>query len=384
MKKRNRLNRCCGAVICAAILLTVSGCWNYRGLDELAIIAGMALDYESESNRYRATFEIIDLSKPVKESGLVTLLLDSEGETIFDAIRNAGKKIKSKLYLGHMMIVILSEELARSDKLVKITNWFMRDAECRETMYFLISQEKRAAEILKAASLEGGMVSYEIENILKNDKKNVLSTYPVQLFEIYSKLNNCSGALSLPAIRLTDRNGKPCAEINGTAVFRDRILAGYLSPDESKYLLFALDEAEGGLLTVQCPGDAGPNITLEVEKSRMSRTFRAPEGKNVIELKLTTDVYIGETDGRLDSLDDRQITQVAEAAKKKLEQRIMEVMNKIRTEFRADALGFCELIRKHDPEQWERIKDNWDMEFQELTIIVTSRVNIKNTAILRK
>ena len=62
----------------------------------------------------------------------------------------------------------------------------------------------------------------------------------------------------------------------------------------------------------------------------------------------------------------------------------MEVIEKIRVEFGADALGFCELFQKHSPAQWRQIKDSWDKEFQELTIKVTSRVNIRNTAMLRK
>ena len=382
MRKRNRLKRCCCAALGVVVLLSVGGCWNYRGLDQMAIVAGMALDYDPENNQYCTTFEIIDLSKPVKEEGLKTVLLDSEGETIFDAIRNARKKVKSKLYFGHMTVAIISEALAEHGKITRIANWFLRDAECRETLYLLISQEKSAAEIFKAENLESALLSFEIASILENDKKHTLSTSSSQLYEVYGKLITVGESLSLPAIHLVYRDEKPRLEVNGTAVFRDETMVGYLSPDDSKYLLFAMDEAKGGILTVQCP-DSDDDIALEIEKSKTSQAIKAWEGKMTIELKLTTDVFIGETSGSLDALDASQVTRVADAAQKKQEQRIKEVVEKIQKEFGTDILGFGKLIQKQNPALWREIKDNWENAFKELSVEVISKVRIRNTAMMK-
>jgi spore germination protein KC len=314
----------------------------------------------------------------------MTQFLYSEGETIFHAIRNAKAQIKSRLYFGHMMAVIISEDLAKKEEITQIADWFMRDAECRETMYFIISQEKSAAIIFEAESVENPILSYEIQSILEKDKKHTLSTHAHELYQIYNILNTGGKSLSLPAIHLLYKDEKPRIEINGTAVFKDRSMVGYLSPDESKYLLFALDEAEGGILTVQVPDAPDTAVSLEIEKNQTSRAFKAAEGKKVIELKLNTDVYIGETTGRYDSLDETQSILVAEAAQKKLEQNIKAVINKLQNEFESDILGFGALLHKQELKQWRELNDDWDKEFKELTVEVISKVKIRNTAMLRK
>ncbi len=43
-------------IMCPIILC---GCWNYREIDTLAIVAGMAIDKDMVTNKYIVTTEII-------------------------------------------------------------------------------------------------------------------------------------------------------------------------------------------------------------------------------------------------------------------------------------------------------------------------------------
>lgn len=384
MINRNRRKQYISLALILALLLPLGGCWNYRSLSDMAFVAGLAVDQHPENEHYLLSFEIINLTKPVKEQGLQTLVIDSEGETIFDAVRNAKKKVKNKLFFGHMMTVIISEEIARSEKIPQLIDWFLRDAECRETMYFLISQEKTAAEVFSAQNVDSAVLSYELESILEKDKEITLSTNAVQLHDIYNLINSKGQALSLPAVHIVRKEDNPRLEINGTAVFKDKSLVGYLSPEDSKYLLFALDDVGGGALTVPANDNAEKNIALEISKSKTKRTFENKEGQRSFKIETDTEVFVGESAGQLDAQNKDQINQIKDAAQKKLEQGISDVIKKVQDDFQSDIFGFGKLIHKTNPVLWAQLEENWDEEFKNISVEVTSKVLIKNTALLKE
>jgi hypothetical protein len=166
----------------------------------MSIVSGVALD--EETDHYKITYEMIDLTKPVKQRGLTTILLDSEGDTIFDAIRNVKKKLRNKIYFGHMMTVILSEDIAKSKKIGQIANWFLRDSEGRETMYFVVSKEKSAAEIQRCFfcvllhsdrhKTRGSMVPAPVSR--KNERNETHSLSGMTIF-VSNSLSGHSGPL---------------------------------------------------------------------------------------------------------------------------------------------------------------------------------------------
>jgi spore germination protein KC len=123
---------------------TLCGCWNYRSLDQVDIVVGIAVDFDKRTNRYKLSYEIADLLSTQKKGSINGKIVESEGKTLFDAVRNAKRKEADKLFFGSAQIIIISQELAREMGIMKVIEWFLRDAECRETMCVALSQEDTA------------------------------------------------------------------------------------------------------------------------------------------------------------------------------------------------------------------------------------------------
>ena len=111
------------------IIASSSGCWDYREIDKLSIVTGIAID-RGENSKYRLTFEIVDTQEGGIEKKTKSKLIESEGETIFDAVRNASKVTSPRPYFGHMRIVILSEQIAE-EGVIDIIDFLNRDPEPR-------------------------------------------------------------------------------------------------------------------------------------------------------------------------------------------------------------------------------------------------------------
>ena len=183
--------RKCLAIFALFIFLTVSltGCWDYRGLNDMAMVMGMAIDHDEATGMFKVSFEIADLANSSKGSGIKSRLIESEGTTIFDAARSAKRKLVNKLYFAHMEIVVIGENMARDFGVMPVVDWFMRDAEVRETTLLLIAKGTDAHTLLHTEGVDHTILSPELKGIIREDNKVTSSTVSMQLFEVYSVLN---------------------------------------------------------------------------------------------------------------------------------------------------------------------------------------------------
>jgi hypothetical protein len=120
-----------------------------------------------------------------QETGPKTKIIESEGETIFDAIRNAKKRLVNKLYFGQSLVVVISEHLAREEGVGNVIEWFLRDSEPRETMILGVSQEKTAQALLVGDGSGQEIVSRRIKQIAEDDGAVTASTVKYMIYEIY-------------------------------------------------------------------------------------------------------------------------------------------------------------------------------------------------------
>jgi spore germination protein KC len=366
------------------LVVFCGGCWNYRGLNEMSIVSGFAFDLDKETGLYKVTFQIVDLIGNVEVEGINAKILESEGKTLFDACRNAKKSIVGKLYFGHTQLVVISEELAREKDLRNLIDWMLHDSEIRETLNLVVSTEKTAADIVKYETLVGPISAYDVGKVIEDDNDVTSSTSNKQLYEIYNDLESEGIELTLPAIRNFYNNSEYTAELNGTAVFKGERLVGYLTPDESKYFLFAVDNVKGGLLTFPAFGEGQDNVTLEISDNKTSRSFSYKDGKLVITLEPETDVFLAECAVQVDAMDKQQIEELENNASKALADRMVQTIQNVQSKFGSDIFGFGSFIHQRDNALWKKLSKDWNTIFPTLEVQVKAKVTIINTACIKE
>ncbi len=374
MRKRALL-----AVLCVSLLFLLCGCWNYRGLNQIAIVAGMAVDIDQESGELRVVYETVDVSD-AKTSGPKPRLIESTGKTIFDAARNAKKRLEKRLFFGNEQILIISEEIAKTGHLMHLIDWFLRDAELRETVHIIVSQEKTAAELLRVKGVNNPIIAYEIGQIVMDDQTATSSTSSIMLYQVYDTLKTEGLALALPAFHKIVNNGEPAIEANGIAVFKGETMLGYLTPELTKYYLFVVNEVKGGILTLSTKEGKEDNVSLEISENSSKTSFSVEDGKLMIEVDTEVRVYLAEIGEEMDALDEEAITSLEAAAGAKLKREMENVIKKVQTEYGADIFGFGNDIRKKNNKLWKSVSSYWDALFPTLDVTVHAKVNIANSA----
>ncbi len=369
--------------LCLMPALLLNGCWSYRSLSDLALVMGMGVDRDGATGDYRLSSEIADLTKTPKDSSPGSKVVVSTGKTLFDAVRNAKRRLFNRLYIGNIQVLVIGEEVARSTGVSPLLDWFMRDGESRETIIAVVTQGITAQELLSLPGTDQHISSIEIDRIVTEDHDLTSSTAYIELYRIYETLN-CPGiSLTLPVFHIVENDGEPTFETNGIAVFSDDKLVGFLTPEESKSFLMATDQCNGGVLAIDQHGAGVPDITLEIENTQAKISFSARDQQPAFRIEVETDVYLAEVQSEIDVLEAAQIESLEREAGRQLREDIERLVRKVQSEYKSDILGLGHHVYQRDVRLWRQLEPNWTSIFPTVPVEVSCQVNIKNTAFIK-
>lgn len=363
--------------------LLLPGCWNYREIDDLAIVSGLAVDKGTKEGSYLITFELVDFKGGGKETEIHSETVEAEGKTIFDAVRNAIRISARRLFWSHAEAAIVSQDVAR-EGIIQLVDFINRDAEPREQMYILISKEKTAKELLVQQSILTDIRSFEMEKMI-NTRKSISKAPAAQVHDIINMLAGDGITLSLPAIGIMINQGEKTSELSGTALFERDKLIGFLDGEDTKYFLFAKDEIKGGLLTLNVrPERSYDDITLEIFESKTKLTPLEANGKIIMSIDVRLKVSIAEIDISRNVIDEEERKILKEKAEQMLKTNIENVIMKVQEDYGVDAFGFGEIIKKEKPTLWKGIKNEWNTMFEEVDTKVNVQIEIKASGQMSK
>lgn len=368
------------SVVFSSVLF--SGCWNYHEVDELSVVAGVAID-TGRTHRYKLTAEIIQISGG-KDTKQTPLLISMEGDTVFDAARNMISLSGKKLYWSHAKVIILSSAIAKKG-IIKILDWYFRDSETRSDINVLISKEDTAQKILEGDKTTEEIRSFELYKSLGNNK-NLSKSPDIRLDKLISSIQSDGKAAIAPAvwIKKTDHSLSPY--IDGTAIFKGDKLVGFINGEDTKYMLFIQNKINGGVL-VQNEKYEAENTPVSLEIFKNITKVKPIINRDILEginIKIKTDTAIDEIQGSQNLIDDPGRSKLEKDADKTMQYRTQKLITKVQSEFGADIFGFGTKINESNPKLWKKISPSWDSQFRTLKVNVAASIHIRNSAMTSK
>ncbi|HYE83934.1 MAG TPA: Ger(x)C family spore germination protein [Clostridia bacterium] len=370
MKKINTLFLI-GILLSSTWLL--SGCWNYKEVEQLSIVSGATIDMV-EKDKVLVTVEIISVKQDPKQSALEPVYIQAIGDTFFDAVRQMVAVQGKRLYWSHAKVIVLGEEVAKRG-VSHVLDFLNRDAEIREDMWVLLSRENTASAIFYAKPETESIQAYELDYTLRAQK--AISRYPaVELYRFLDMISSKNTTAILPTLKLIYERGKTTTYVTGSAIIKSDKLIGYLNEQESKSLLWIREELKGGLFVVRNAGKVGIDVTLEINKSKTEIKPFVEDNKLIMKVYVDVDVNIAEIMGREDFISEDGRNSLKKEAEKQIKKSLDNLIEKSQKELKADLFGFGETIERSIPGIPENIIEDWDEFFIDLETLVDVNVTI--------
>lgn len=361
------------------ISTNLSSCWNYREINDMSIVSGVAIDKGGADGKYEVTVELIDIQQG-KDINMHSKYITLSGNTMFEISRNMIALIGKKLYWSHSKSIIISEDIAR-DGISGILDWYSRDAETRTDAYILVSKENTAKEILKSKPITENYTSFELSKLLKNE--NTLSNVPVvDLWGILDTFAQDGLSTWLPTVKINKNNDDNILQVDGSAIFSKDKLIGCIDENSTKSILFAKDKVKGGLLVLDKESESP--ITFEIFKNKTTIKPSIENGNLQFNIYTDTIVSLDEIQSDYEFYTEEGKSELENELSDMLQKSIYSSIKRIQSEYGADILGFGAKLYENNPATWNDVKDDWDKTFKTLTISVNSKVNIKNSAVTSK
>ncbi|MBC8060942.1 MAG: Ger(x)C family spore germination protein, partial [Clostridiaceae bacterium] len=266
--------------ICPIILC---GCWNYKEIESMGIVVGMAIDKDIITNKYIMTVEIITIKSQGPSPTISSEFYSSEGESILSAEREVVGKTGFPLLWYEAKVVIISESVAR-DGVIPVIDWTNRDSDLRADMWMIIAKGNSAAEILKNKINPDEIVALHLNETMKRWK--LLSKFPDS--KLWSFIDGIASEGKSEAVAAVKNESSEGIIIPiGSAVFKADKLVGYLDGNETLYMLMVKNKIKEGVITLKNVSGSDTSITLEIFKNKTKLTPLYSNGK----VSLIIDIY---------------------------------------------------------------------------------------------
>lgn len=360
------------------LMILLSSC-NYRAIEDMPMVAGLAIDPSKEG--YTLTAKVIIPSGGTATDQSDQIFIQATGETIFEAARDFIMKEGQKVFWGQLEFVIINQQIAKDD-VAKVLDFFTRDDEIREDIDLLISGEGYKAEEIILASKSEGRLQFYITEALEN-VDSTAKYHPVTMAEFNNIFINKGSEPMLPRIYIEDTLGEKRIIINGGIVFKDNKAVGELSGQETQQYRIIYGEKGIGLLIIDYKtNDEESDICLEIDSSKSKINIEAEDHEYTINVDVTITAVIGEiTNSQIDLLDISNIEKFKEQAEEQIKKELEDFIYKIQKEYESDIFGFGEKFREKYPKTFKTFEEDWNGIFSSLSINVSVKMEVIGSAL---
>jgi spore germination protein KC len=382
-------------LITLSIIFLITGCWNYRELNDLAIVSAIGID--EENGIYNVSVQIMNPNQQGSSgsSGSSSTentpieVYEGQGKSILEAINNIFLKQPNDLFLGHTDIVFISDHLARKG-IENFIDFLLRDRESRKIFPMVIIKNAKASDIIKLITPIEIISSKYISSTLEATKKDngIISN---RLFdEVLMCLFVEGREATISAIELIgspeegEKVDNPSTsipstyfQISGSGVFIKDKLVGYFNQKESLGYTYIRNKAESTVISVPCDDEGNyTGIILEKASTKLKTTIK--DDKPIGEVMLDTKAVVAEFNCKVDLLKADNIKKIEEATNKELKKILISTMDKAQKEFKSDVLGFGEFLYKNNYKEWKKYKENWNEVFSTMEYKIKVSTEIRN------
>lgn len=377
------------------LVLMTTGCWNRRELNELSIVGAIGIDKEPGADQYMFSVQVINQGVISSKGGgegigqASVTTFEMETSSMFEGMRRLTTVSPRKLYLAHMRMLILSEEVAK-EGVGPILDLFSRDHEYRPDFYVIVTKDTKAGDVLKQFTQIEKVPANKLFSSLEMSEKHWAPTVAVRLDEVEASLVSLGKqpVLTGVMVRGDERAGEsekalqrlePPAYVvyTGIGVFRGDKLVGWLNEEESKGYNYIADNVKSTVGPLACPQKG--EVILEMIRSSSNVQAKFQNGKPQIQIKIKAEGNVGEVLCDVDLQDPKTIEKLERNGEQRIKQIIQRAVDKAQHKYRSDIFGFGEVIHREDAKYWKKIQGEWDEVFPHVPVVVDVDLQIRRT-----
>ena len=247
-----------------AILLCMStvlfmGCSHITQLHERLVVQGIGVDLVD--GQYIVTMQVFDALNSGSSGGEEALVVSAQGKSVMDAFTNVTLQTGKEPLYSQNMAVVIGEETAKQG-INQVIDFFIRYYEARPEVDIFVVKDT-ALKLLRSKGENGKLIKAEDLSALAESGELNANAIPSTVRQVVSMLQSDTDDPRILALKLTERGEGFLVSADGTALFQDDKLVGYLDLDETQGAMMLQGKTTNGTQAMSLP-DIG-NVTYSFQ-----------------------------------------------------------------------------------------------------------------------
>lgn len=360
------------------IVLVSAGCWSRKEPKDLAIINSIIYN-KTQDGAYEVTIEFLNLGgeKSMKggggqSSGKKSKIETARGTSYREAVSNVSSSIEKTIYGGHNQVRFFTESAAKSDMAATI-DYVLRDHLTDETPLMVVIKGDNAEKFYEASIGLSDSVGVFVDSMQSTQQQSYSRSVFVTTLEFARDFFNdgkqpVAGVIQIVNQKSSGESGGAHLLYEGLAAFKGERLAGYFDGDETRAFNFITGKIGVAVITVPFK-----NSYVVCEATNASSDIKTKiDGDTAnIEVKIETKLHMIACGANVDPSKPEIMTEIENEFNKYLLPQIAAAIQKAQKEFGSDIFGFGMNVHSQHPEDWGRIKEQWDQIFPSATVAIS-------------
>ncbi len=372
-------------LIVLSLCFLLTGCYNYRELNDLGIVTAIGIDYHDNQ------FEImVQMVNPKKEQDASAsgqpqfVTYKSQAKTLQEAFRKVVITSPKRIYGTHIQVMVISEEVAKS-RMDDMVDFFFREPEVRGEFKVMVAKNKDGLAALTTLTPLTNLTSMDISNGVETNMAYLGMTKMMTLNDLMHAYLNPYLDYTIPVVEvigdieegkkqenLDTSESDAKVAVSGVAVFKDDKLVGYLDGNETVSLNMLNGELDETIWQYNCKDGKYASFEVQEAKSEMEGDLK----KKRVLFKITGRAGLNEMSCDIDLRDTKEIDKMRDDLNKQIEKKLSKLITKVRTEYDVDIWRIRDSLYKHNPHEFTKVEKKWDSIFKEMDIKVDVSFNL--------
>lgn len=381
-------------IIILSILLMLSSCWDYVGLESILTVTGIGIDIDhTNPDKIIVSFVGPPQTKS-NASGSGTseenyYFIKSEGDSLRSAYLSAQDKTNYNMAINSLKLIVFSEEVARKG-IDKYLDPLLRNAQISPNLIVTVTN-KTAEELLNFKTERIKKIPIYIKSLIDSTDFIIKKEFYL-LREVTYAINSNYKGFIVPYLSFDPVKEEIVYE--QVCIFKEYKMIDVLTESESLayFLLSGIVSRDEYCLDSKHTDDIskeGSSFHIFLEKRKISSTLINNQVTFNITLLLKCETTqkvpnstmksfsISNPDNNSVSLEKKYENEISSL----LNQSISHLLEKLQGQYKVDTMGFGEDIRVKYSKFFNQIK--WEDEFSKAKFNIDINVKIKNSGIIK-
>lgn len=341
-------------IITLFILLISSGCYNYKEINDMAIVSSIGIDKDNKNDKYIVSAQIMNSKESEDSEDSQIIVYTKEGDTIHEALRNVTLESPRKLYGNHLSKIVLSEEVAK-EGIDNVLDTFNRLSEVRNEFIITVVKDNKASDVLKVLTSTETIPAEYVKLSLKIADETSGLTYTTKLDEFISLYLKKGIDPVVPVLKIDKKSKKgttidnitttdPMSKIviENLAVTNKGKLETYLKSEEVIGYNFLRNQIQKMIIPVKCD-DKNNYASIAILKNKTKSNTSKKDNKYIINFDINSEAIITEYNCESNLKNEKVIEKLEKDTEKKINRYIKKSLDK-QKETKGKFLGLERLI----------------------------------------